>query len=212
MEKNLQKIAQDFLARIEDKLPKGKAVRPFVIAMIGMPGSGRGMVAKRIVSFLTGAVLVSSNSARYLLKEVGLPWGENVRQVLRGVATELLGRGYGVVFDGNAADEKDRENIQAIADKRGAKVFYIRINIDPATAEEREKAQYDNPNWISSFENFRVNTTEKMLANINERVKLHASLKSSDIPGLIGEIDNNGTIAKLKRQVDELAQKIKDSI
>lgn len=205
-QEKLQQLTQDFLSRL--KWPAEKADRPFIVATIGLIGSGRSTVAKMAAERLKGAVLVQSDSARYLLKESGLPWGDNVRQILKEVAVDLLGRGYGVVFDGNVADEEDRKNISKIAGRTGAKVFYIRININPEIALERKKSRYDDPTWVSSFENFKVNTTEKILQNLKKRVELHQKLKSSDIPDLLGEINNNGLLDELKKQVDDLLSKI----
>lgn len=205
-QERLQQLTQDFLSRL--KLPAGKANKPFIIAIIGLIGSGRSTVAKMFAEKLGGAVLVKSNSARCLLKESDLPWGDNVRQVLKGVVVDLLGRGYGVVFDGNAADEEGRKNISGIAGQTGASIHYVRINIDPETAKERERGMYDDPSWVSSFENFRVNTTEKMLKNLDERIELHQKLKSSDIPNLLGEVDNNDSVEKLEKQIEKLVSKI----
>jgi predicted kinase len=208
MDEKLQKIAEDFLTRISQKLPSTKPTRPFVVAMIGLPGSGRTTIAEMLTERLSGSVLLSSNSVRFLLKEAGMSWGENVRQVLKYVGQKLLADGYGVIFDGNTADEEDRRNIQEITGSSDVKVSYVRINIDPEVAKAREREKYDNPSWISSFEDFRVNTTEKILANIDERAELHRQLKSSDIPALVGEIDNNGGLDDLEKQVNELAEKI----
>lgn len=208
VDEKLQKVADDFLARISQKLPGVKPAQPFVVATIGLPGSGRTTVAKMLVEQLGGSVLLPDNSARCLLREGDMSWGENVRQVLKYAGQKVLADGYAVVFDGNAADEQDRKNIEEIASPSGALVWYVRVNIDPEIAKAREKEKYDNPGWVSSFEDFRVNTTEKMLANIEERAELHRQLKSSDIPGLAGEIDNNGSLDDLKKQVDELVGKI----
>lgn len=206
-QERIDHIVQDFLSSLN--LLETRADRPFIIATIGLIGSGRTTAAKMFTETLKGVILVKSDSARYLLKEAGLPWGDNVRQILKGVAIDLLGRGYGVVFDGNAADEEDRKNISDIANQTGAKVFYVRINVDPDIAKERKRAKYDDPAWVSSFEEFRVNTTEKILKNLDERIKLHQQLKSSEITDLLGEVNNNGSVEELKRQVDRLISKIK---
>lgn len=205
-QEQVDQIVRDFLSRL--KLPTEKAAKPFVVATIGLIGSGRTTVAKMFTEKLEGAVLVKSDSARYLLKESGLPWGDNVCQILKAVAIDLLGKGYGVVFDGNAADEKDRENISEIVSQTGADVHYVRINIDPELAKERKRARYDDPNWVSSFEDFRVNTTEKILKNLDERIESHKNLKSADIPNLLGEVTNNGSLEELEDQVKELVSKI----
>ncbi|MEK7154406.1 MAG: AAA family ATPase [Patescibacteria group bacterium] len=208
MDEKLQKVADDFLARISQKPSGAKPAKPFVVATIGLPGSGRTTVAKMLVERLMGSILLSSNSVRYLLGEAGMSWGENIRQVLKYAGRRLLADGYGLIFDGNAADEQDRKNIEETTGPAGASARYVRINIDPEIAKSREKDKYDNPGWVSSFEDFRVNTTEKMLANIDERAELHRQLKSSDITGLAGEVDNNGSLDSLQKQVDEMAEKI----
>lgn len=205
-QEQVNQIVQDFLLRLS--LPGIKADKPFIVATIGLMGSGRTTVARMLVEKLKGAALIQANSARFLLREAGLPWGENVHQILKSVATELLNRGYGVVFDGNAADEEDRKNIEEIATKSDARVYYVRINIEPELAKRREEQKYNDSSWVSSFEDFRVNTTDKMLKNIDERAELHQKLKSSDIPNLLGEVNNNGSLEELKKQVEELVSKI----
>lgn len=206
----INQLAEDFLSRLS--LPLQKSKNPLMIAAIGLVGSGRTTAAEKFTELIDGLVLVQSNSARYLLKEMGLPWGQNVRDILKQVSKSLLSGGYGVVFDGNAADEEDRQGITETAQEFGARIFYVRILIAPEIAKQREKQKYDDPGWASSFENFRVGTTEKMLKNIDDRAELHRTLKSDDISGLIGEIDNNDSIEALNRQVEQIAEKIKTAL
>lgn len=216
-EQQLREVGERFVEEIRSperkvSFPKEKAKSPFIVAVIGLVGSGRSAVARQVVKSVPGVIYVQSNSARKLINEdfshYGLKWGENVRQLLKYAADRFLSDGYGVVFDGNAADEEDRENIRKMAEQNGVRVFYIRINIDPEVAKQREKKRYDDPNWVSTFDDFRVNTPEKMLKNIDDRAELHQNLKSSDIPNLIAEINNNGDMAGLNRQVDEAISKL----
>ena len=201
-------IANDFISRLY--LPPVKPTKSFLLATMGIPGSGRTTIAHLIVEIITGSVLVSANSVRYLIKEIFSPkvgynigWGENVRDVLREVSDRLLREGYSVVFDGNSIDPKDRQNITQIVEPFGIPARYLDIDINVNLAKEREKDKYDNPNWISSFEEYRVNTTEKMLISIDERDEVHKTMGS--IPGLVGTIDNNGLIEDLLPQVEEIA-------
>ena len=186
MDEKLQRIADDFLTRVSQDYPAQSRCDLFVVATIGLPGSGRTTITKMLVKQLAGSVLLSSNSVRYLLKEVGMGWAENVRQVLKYAGQKLLADGYGVVFDGNAADEQDRKNIGEIVEPSGASVWYVRINIDPEIAKAREKDKYDNPGWVSSFEDFRVNTTEKILANIDEACRASPPAEIVGHPGAGG--------------------------
>ncbi len=206
IQETIRRLSENFVERLV--LPASMTRRPCIIATIGLTGSGRTTAARRIAGHIPGAVLVQANSARYLLKEAGLPWGQNVRDIIKQVGDTLLKRGYAVVFDGNVSDPEDRANIAELAASAKAPVFYIRILLDPAVARERERKKYDNPAWVSSFEDFRVNSTEKMLQNIAERAELHETLRSQDIAGLVGTIDNIGTIDELEQQADQIAETI----
>lgn len=211
MEQNqLESITKDFLARLA--LPDEKPATPFVVSIIRIPGAGGTTVARALKTLLPGTVHVQANSARFLLKEAGLPWGDNVREVLRTVGQGLLAQGYGIILDGNALEQKDRDNIAQLAAPSGARVCYIRINVSPEAAKERERAKYDDPSWQSGFDDFRVNTTDKMLANIQERATVSDTTPSGSIAGLIAEIDNNGDLEDLDRQVRAAAEKIKTSL
>lgn len=211
MEKEqLESIAKDFLARLA--LPDEKPTRPFVVAIIRIPGAGGTTVARTLKTLLPGIVHVQANSTRFLLKEAGLPWGDNVRETLKAVGQELLAQGYAVILDGSALEQPDRDNIAQLAAPSGAPVFYVRITISPGTAQERERAKYDDPSWQSGFDDFRVNTTDKMLANIRERAAVSDAIPSTAISGLVAEVDNNGDLADLDRQVRAAAEKIKKAL
>lgn len=199
-------IVDNFLSRVS--LPAQKPTKLFVLGIIGLPGSGRTTIAKMLASKISGAVVLQANSVRCLLKEQSLPWGDNVRAILKAISNKLLSQGYGIIFDGNAVDAEDRENIKNIASPFGAQVLYLRINIDKELAKKRESDKYNNPKWVSSFEDFRVNSTEKMLQNIEDRAKVHAELDNASIPDLIGEIDNNGSKEELGAQVAKIVEKI----
>lgn len=209
-QEKLDELSQQFIAKLG--LPEQKPARPFVVAIIGLVGSGRTTAAKQIAANIPGAVLVQANSVRFLLKQIALPWGQNVREILKQVGQNLLKQGYGVIFDGNAADEADRKNIAEIVTETGAKSFYIGIMIDPEIAKQREQAKYSDSSWISSFEDFRVNTPEKMLKNIDDRAELHRNLKSENIPNLIAEIDNNEPLDNLQSQVKQVVKKLKAAL
>ncbi len=209
-QKQLESITKNFLARLV--LPNEKPARPFVVGIIRIPGAGGTTVARKLRTLLPGTVHVQANSARFLLKEAGLSYGDNVRDVLKAAGQELLSQGYGVILDGNALEQKDRDNIARLTAPSGARVFYIRITINTETAKERERTKYDDASWQSSFEDFRVNTTDKMLANIDERAEVGSKIPSSDIAGLVGEIDNNGSMAELDSQIQAIAEKLKNAL
>lgn len=203
-------ISNDFISRLA--IPSQKPRVPFLVGMIGLTGSGRTTVARMLAENIPGSILISANSVRFLLSERNMPWGQNVREVLRDAGTKLLNDGYGLIFDGNAAQEEDRDNIAKIAKPSGAKVFYIRISIDIERAKQREIEKYNNPEWVSSFQEFRVNTTEKMIANIEAQRERDLHVDRTNIPDLMGTIDNSGSLENLKGQVDKIVEKIQNLI
>lgn len=207
---DLQLIIQDFLSRLN--MPGQKAAKPFILGVIGNLGSGKSTVAKLLAKQLSGVVVVTADSARFLLKEAGLPWGESVRAVVRGVAQQLLQDGYAVILDGSNVETEEREQTAKLAQEQGVPVRYVRVVADYAVYEARLKAKYDDPAWQSSFERFRVGPTDKMLINLAERTKVHDALKDSDIVGLVGTIDNNGSVEKLKPKTADLAAAVLESI
>lgn len=198
----IEHVTQDFLDRLV--LPAEKPSKPFVLGIVGQIGSGKTTIARLIAPELSGTVIVQANSARFLLKEADMPWGDNVRDIVRLATQRLLAQGYAVIFDGSSAEEKDRQNAEQAVAESGAPVFYVRIAISTENAKAREKTKYDDPAWVSSFEDFRVNTTDKMLANIDERAEVHTKLSDSQIPNLLGVLDNNGPKKGLASQLSTI--------
>jgi predicted kinase len=212
MENKFDRLQKEFL----DELSKTTRLittskQPFVLALIGIPGSGRTTDGRYLAPRLH-AKLIQANSARKILKDANLPRGDNVREILRRVGKVVLSEGYNLILDGNALEEKDRKNIAEMAGlKSGVKVFYIRVRIGLENACQREKEKYNNPKWISSFDDFRVSDdTEKMVQNVRDRFPVEQALKSGDIPGLIGEIDNDDSLDRTYRQLDVIICKMRN--
>src|SRR3989344_2813903 len=208
--KQIEKITQEFLSMV--KMPAEKAPKPFLLGMIGNIGSGKSTVARELRTLLPGAVHIQANSARYLLKQAGMEWGDNVRTILDGVIRHLIGHDYGVVVDGSTAEARDRQRLSSLADELHVPLMFVRIKCDADVCSMREQRKYDDPSWESSFEDFRVNTTEKMVTNVRERSMIHHNLDSKDITGLIGEIDSNMPSKNLSDQITGLADRIREKL
>jgi len=209
MEEKLQKVADDFLKRIQEKLPAEKADKPFIIGIVGMIGSGRTFLAKTLVENIKGAVLISANSARYLLKEQGLPWGENVYAVLLHAAEGLIKNGYIAIYDGNRVDKDRRESIKELADKLGVKYHLLKIITSEITAEKYLRGKYSQPPR-NTFEDYWPGTdADDIVQNLKERNKdFYAIDREEPKPDFFAEIENEGTIEEFRQKTVEIAKRL----
>jgi len=209
MEEKLQKVADDFLNRLKEKLPAEKADKPFILGIIGMIGSGKTVFAKELVNYLKGAVLVSSNDSRLLLKEKGMGWGENVRQSTFYVARELIKNGYVVIFDGNHIEKQKRINTQEMADELSVKFYLLRINVSRATAEKRLDKKYSQSHENKFGDFWPATDAEDAKVDLQKRAHLYPQLDQEDPkPEFFAEIENESTIEEFKKKAIEIAKKL----
>jgi len=210
MEEKLQKAADDFLKRVQEKLPAEKADKPFIVGIVGMIGSGRTLLAKTLVDNLKGAVLNCANSARYVLKEAGMSWGPNVYTVLLNAAEWLVKNGYIAVYDGNQVDKDRREAIKELADKLGVKYYLLKIITSEATAEKYLREKYSQPPK-NTFEDYWPGTdADDIVQNLKERNKDFFAIDQEEPkPEFFAEIENEGTIEEFKKKAVEVAEKLK---
>lgn len=209
MEEKLQKVADDFLNRVKEKLPAEKADKPFIIGIVGMIGSGRTLLAQTLVDNLKGAVLNCANSARYVLKEAGMSWGPNVYAVLFNAAEWLIKNGYIVVYDGNQVDKDRRDAIKELVDKLGARYYLLKIITSEATAEKYLREKYSQPPK-NTFEDFWPGTdADDIVQNLKERNKDFYAIDQEDPkPEFFAEIENEGTIEEFIQKAAEIAKKL----
>jgi len=209
MEEKLQKVADDFLKRIQEKLPAEKAGKPFIVGIVGMIGSGRTLLAKTLVENIKGAVLVSANSARYLLKEQGMSWGDNVYAILLNTAEWLVKNSYTAVYDGNQVNKDKRARVKESADKLGVKYYLLKIITSEAAAEKYLREKYSQTPK-NTFEDFWPGTdADDIVQNLKERNKDFFAIDQEEPkPEFFAEIENEGTIDEFKQKAVEIARKI----
>ena len=207
----LRQAVDDFLKKIQANLPARKADKLFVLGFVGLIASGKSAAAKMLAEKIPGAVLVKSNSARWLLKEAGLKWGDNVREMTFRTASWLLENGYAVIFDGDHAEEQKRIATQKLADEADVPFYLVRIKPDAELSRRRlrqKQETLERGEFLQDFENFLVVTRGKE-ENLERRIPLHEALESEKLSQLIGELDNSGTMEELKNQLEGIAERIK---
>jgi predicted kinase len=209
MEEKLQKVAEDFLNRIKQKLPAEKADKPFIVGIVGMIGSGRTLLAQTLVDNLKGAVLICANSARYLLKEAGMSWGPNVYACMFYVTEWLIQNGYVAVFDGNQVDKDRREQAQELADKLDARYYLLKIITKEDTAEKYLREKYTQTPK-NTFEDFWPGTdAEDIVQNLKERNKDFFAIDQEEPkPEFFAEIENEGTKDEFIQKARQVAEKL----
>lgn len=207
----LQRVSQDFIERIREKLPIEKSKQQFVLGIIGLIASGKSTVAKLLSQKFSGAVVVRNDSARFLLKERGVGWGENVRVVVLNVGRFLLENGYSVIYDGDYFEQDKREGIKKLADDFGVDFYLVRVRIDKDLALRRLEQKWERleKGEISGehFEDFVV-VRRGQGDNLERRISLHKKLNSDEVVDIIGEIGNNEDFNELERQVDEIIKQL----
>jgi predicted kinase len=206
----MDELIKEFRSRLV--LPARKAAKPFLLGIIGNLSSGKSTLARMLATKLPGSVVITADSARFLLKEQNMPWGDNVRTIVRGVAEGLLKDGYAIILDGSSAELKEREQTAELVSRLSVPVLYIRIKTSYETSRERLKAKYDDQSWQSSFERSRIGLTDKMLINLDERRVLHDALKDEDIVGLVETFNNDGSQAELEQRTGLLAEQVLQSL
>lgn len=207
MEEKLQKVAEDFLERVKEKLPTEKADKPFIVGIVGMIGSGKTTFCWELIKHIKGAVLVQSNGGRYLLKRAGLGWGPTVRETTFYVARWCLGNGYTVVFDGDHVDKEKRENTQKLADELGVKFYLLHIKISLEAAEKRLDEKYAQPHEEDFWSYWLDTDAEDMKQNMRDRIPEHEKI-AQEKPEYFVELDSEGTVEDLKQKAAEIAEKL----
>jgi len=174
-----------------------------------MIGSGRTLLAKTLVENIKGGVLINANSARYLLKEAGLEWGENVYACIFYAVERLINNGYVAVLDGNQIDKDRRTRLQDLSERLGVKYYLLKIITSEKTAERYLREKYSVPSK-NTFEDFWPGTdADDMVQNLKERNKdFFAIDKETPKPVFFAEIENEGTIEEFEKKAIEIAKNL----
>ncbi len=102
-----------------------RAQKPFVIAMIGLVGSGKSYIAERL-SHTLGASHLCTDDARVRLRRRGRPMHKAI-SLLRRRAEFLLRQGKSVILDSDFINPAKRRDLRRRATSFGARTYFIRV-------------------------------------------------------------------------------------
>jgi len=111
------------------KLVKKKTQKPFVVAFVGLVGSGKSSVARAFAP-LIGATVVEEDAVRVALRNAGRGY-DMARDIVELAAEKIIKRGGNAILDADFVDRTKRERIEKRARTLGARVVYVRTYADP---------------------------------------------------------------------------------
>jgi predicted kinase len=122
-------------------LPPGAWRRPFLIAITGLPCTGKTAIATYLAAHFPVTVL-STDAIR---RTYGLPSGPSAHAVMYEAAAFLLRDNAGVIFDGIHLARRNRDEARAFARRHGAQVEMIYTTATEAVIAQRLQARRAAP-------------------------------------------------------------------
>lgn len=102
---------------------KRKTLKPVIVAMIGLVGSGKSSVARELARHI-GATVIEGDSIRIKLRKLGRNY-KLVRAIAENAAIEVVKRGGNVILDSDFVDAKKRASLLAKTRKAGVRVVFV---------------------------------------------------------------------------------------
>ena len=135
------------------ELPES-VVKPFLIVVSGLPGTGKSYFCRQLAQRLP-AVILESDGLRKALFPSPSYTAEESRRLFRAchfLMEALLGRGICLIFDATNLSEYRREYLYGIAERLGAKLILVRVEAPPELVHERLRDRVLNPEGNSDAE------------------------------------------------------------
>jgi len=121
-----QKAQNSFLDKLQIK--KRKTKKAFVVATVGLVGSGKSSVAKELAKAI-GATIIEGDAIRIELRKQKERY-EGARKIAENVALEIIKQGGNVIFDSDHIDQKKRASIREKMKGSGANLVFVRTHCD----------------------------------------------------------------------------------
>ncbi len=179
------------LAESLGPLPEPMA-RPVLIAVSGLPGTGKSYVAARLAE-KTGSVVLESDALRKVLVPAPAYSADENARVFRAIyrlAEDLLKKGVPIIIDATNLVERDREYLYHIAEHTRAKLLLVRVTAPPELGHERlERRAYE-----ASMSDADWAVYERMAPGVEEIQRKHYTVDTSqDITPVLEKVVKEAT-------------------
>lgn len=120
-------------------------VKPFLILISGLPGTGKSYFSRRLTERLSCVRLESDELRKTLFPSPGYSAGESKRlfSALHKLIEELLQQNIPVLLDATNLIEHHREKLYHIADRLEVKLILVRVEAPAEVVQERLQARSD---------------------------------------------------------------------
>lgn len=129
-------------------------VKPFLIVMSGLPGTGKSYFSRKLTERLSCVRLESDELRKLLFPRPTYAADENQRlfSALHRLTEELLQRNIPVLLDATNLIERHREQLYHIAERLGAKLILVRVEAPPEVVRQRLEARMSRTDREDSSE------------------------------------------------------------
>ncbi len=163
--------------------------KQFFLCPVGLVGAGKSTVMKPLSEILS-LVRISSDDIRKILKERNVGYGQ-LMEIVRPLAEELAMQGFGIAFDADCGNPKTKEMILKLAEKAGAKVFWLHIN--PPEDFILNKLRMYNHSWLfkneeEAIENYYRQKQKRTKENIHFNFTATLDTSKPDLADQIKDI------------------------
>jgi predicted kinase len=122
------------------ELPEPVA-RPFLIVVIGLPGTGKSHFCRQLAQRLPAIILESDDLRKALFRSPVYSAAESMRlfRACHLLMERFLGKGVSLIFDATNLSEHNREYLYRIAERLGIKLVLVLVEAPPELVYQRLK-------------------------------------------------------------------------
>lgn len=141
LEKDLAKLREAL-----NPLPN-PVIRPFLIMLSGLPGSGKTFLCRKLKERLPAVVLESDDLRKRLFPQPSYSLQESsyLFSLCHKLIAELLQKNIPVILDATNLSEKNREFLYSIAERNKAKLVLIQVEAPSEVVQKRLKERTADP-------------------------------------------------------------------